>query len=41
MPLAQFQTTVMVNLVGSFNVAKAAAEPDAAQRRRATTASAA
>ena len=25
MPLAQFQTTVMVNLVGSFNVAKAAA----------------
>src|SRR5688572_7195872 len=26
MPLAQFQSTVMVNLVGSFNVAKAAAE---------------
>ena len=26
MPLANFQTTVMVNLVGSFNVAKAAAE---------------
>jgi len=26
MPLAQFRTTVMVNLVGSFNVAKAAAE---------------
>lgn len=26
MPLSQFQTTVMVNLVGSFNVAKAAAE---------------
>jgi len=26
MPLKQFQTTVMVNLVGSFNVAKAAAE---------------
>jgi len=26
MKLAQFQTTVMVNLVGSFNVAKAAAE---------------
>ena len=25
MPLSQFQTTVMVNLVGSFNVAKAAA----------------
>ena len=25
MPLAQFQSTVMVNLVGSFNVAKAAA----------------
>jgi len=25
MPLAQFQTTVMVNLIGSFNVAKAAA----------------
>ena len=25
MPLAQFRTTVMVNLVGSFNVAKAAA----------------
>ncbi|HVI26844.1 MAG TPA: SDR family NAD(P)-dependent oxidoreductase [Xanthomonadaceae bacterium] len=25
MPLAQFQTTVLVNLVGSFNVAKAAA----------------
>ncbi|GAB6197151.1 SDR family NAD(P)-dependent oxidoreductase [Lysobacter xanthus] len=25
MPLAQFQTTVMVNLVGSFNVAKACA----------------
>jgi len=25
MPLGQFQTTVMVNLVGSFNVAKAAA----------------
>ena len=26
MPLAQFSTTVMVNLVGSFNVAKAGAE---------------
>ena len=26
MPLSQFQTTVMVNLVGSFNVAKACAE---------------
>jgi NAD(P)-dependent dehydrogenase (short-subunit alcohol dehydrogenase family) len=26
MPLAQFQATVMVNLVGSFNVAKAAAD---------------
>ncbi|SKA11296.1 SDR family NAD(P)-dependent oxidoreductase [Novilysobacter spongiicola] len=26
MPLSQFQTTVMVNLVGSFNVAKATAE---------------
>lgn len=26
MPLSRFQTTVMVNLVGSFNVAKAAAE---------------
>ena len=26
MPLANFQTTVMVNLVGSFNVAKAAAD---------------
>ena len=26
MPLSQFQTTVMVNLVGSFNVAKAAAQ---------------
>lgn len=26
MPLSQFQTTVMVNLVGSFNVSKAAAE---------------
>ena len=26
MPLSQFQSTVMVNLVGSFNVAKAAAE---------------
>ena len=26
MPLATFQTTVMVNLVGSFNVAKSAAE---------------
>ena len=26
MPLANFQTTVMVNLVGSFNVAKSAAE---------------
>ena len=26
MPLSQFSTTVMVNLVGSFNVAKAAAE---------------
>jgi len=26
MPLAQFRTTVLVNLVGSFNVAKAAAE---------------
>ena len=26
MPLSQFQTTVMVNLVGSFNVAKAAAD---------------
>ncbi|HNR92437.1 MAG TPA: SDR family NAD(P)-dependent oxidoreductase [Dokdonella sp.] len=26
MPLAQFRTTVMVNLVGSFNVAKAAAD---------------
>ena len=26
MPLAQFQTTVLVNLVGSFNVAKAAAD---------------
>lgn len=26
MPLKQFQTTVMVNLIGSFNVAKAAAE---------------
>ncbi|TXI47762.1 MAG: SDR family NAD(P)-dependent oxidoreductase [Lysobacter sp.] len=25
MPLSQFQTTVMVNLIGSFNVAKAAA----------------
>ena len=25
MPLAQFRTTVLVNLVGSFNVAKAAA----------------
>jgi NAD(P)-dependent dehydrogenase (short-subunit alcohol dehydrogenase family) len=26
MPLSQFQTTVMVNLVGSFNLAKAAAQ---------------
>ena len=26
MPLAQFRTTVMVNLIGSFNVAKACAE---------------
>ncbi len=26
MPLKQFQTTVMVNLIGSFNVAKSAAE---------------
>lgn len=26
MPLLQFQTTIMVNLIGSFNVAKAAAE---------------
>ena len=26
MPLSQFQTTVMVNLVGSFNIAKACAE---------------
>src|SRR5690606_16521736 len=26
MPLSRFQTTVMVNLVGSFNVAKAAAD---------------
>ncbi len=26
MPLANFQTTVMVNLIGSFNVAKAAAD---------------
>jgi len=26
MPLAQFQTTVLVNLVGSFNLAKAAAD---------------
>ncbi len=26
MPLSQFQTTVMVNLIGSFNVSKAAAE---------------
>ena len=26
MPLQQFQTTVMVNLIGSFNVAKAAAD---------------
>ena len=35
MPLSQFQTTVMVNLVGSFNVAKAAAQVMQANEPRA------
>jgi NAD(P)-dependent dehydrogenase (short-subunit alcohol dehydrogenase family) len=41
MPLSQFETTVRVNLVGSFNIAKAAAHLMQHECARARTANAA